>query len=57
MHYRKIGGLHWLAIGRLRIAFCIVKQKQPSLPKAKTLEAILKQIDKDVADHVQRITA
>jgi len=27
MTYRKIGGLHWLAIGRLRIAFCIVKPR------------------------------
>lgn len=22
MTYRKIGGLHWIAIGRLRIAWC-----------------------------------
>lgn len=27
MTYRKIGGLHWLAIGRLRVAFCIIKRR------------------------------
>jgi hypothetical protein len=32
MIYRKIGGLHWLAFGRLRIAFCIVKPK-PRMPR------------------------
>lgn len=25
--YRKIGGLHWLFWGRLRIAFCITHSK------------------------------
>jgi hypothetical protein len=33
MTYRKIGGLHWLAFGRLRIAFCIVKRKRVTMPK------------------------
>ena len=27
-HYRKIGGLHWISWGRLRIAFCI-KSRTP----------------------------
>lgn len=27
MTYRKIGGLHWFAIGRLRIAFCLVRRR------------------------------
>lgn len=26
MTYRKVGGLHWLFIGRMRIAFCRVKR-------------------------------
>lgn len=30
MWYKKIGGLHWLAIGRLRFAWCI-----KAAPKAK----------------------
>lgn len=25
--YRKVGGLHWISIGRIRIAFCITKPK------------------------------
>lgn len=29
--YRKIGGLHWISIGRFRLAFCVVKPK-PTLP-------------------------
>ena len=29
MWYKKIGGLHWLAIGRLRLAWC-VKAKPPA---------------------------
>lgn len=27
MTYRKIGGLHWFRLGRLRIAFCVVKAR------------------------------
>lgn len=27
MSYRKIGGLHWIFIGRFRIALCRVKPK------------------------------
>jgi hypothetical protein len=37
MKYRKIGGLHWLSIGRLRISWCVVKPIYPKyipLPKA-----------------------
>ena len=26
--HRKIGGLHWFRIGRLRIAFCICQRTQ-----------------------------
>ena len=29
IHYRKIGGLHWLSIGRFRLAWCI-KSKRPA---------------------------
>jgi hypothetical protein len=37
--HRKIGGIHWFAIGRLRISFCIVrKHHMPRLPRALTLE-------------------
>jgi hypothetical protein len=25
MSYRKIGGLHWISIGRMRISFCVKK--------------------------------
>lgn len=25
--YRKIGGIHWLRFGRLRIAFCIARRE------------------------------
>ena len=28
MSFRKIGGIYWLAIGRLRVSFCI-KRKTP----------------------------
>lgn len=27
MSYRKIGGIHWFKLGRLRISFCLVKAK------------------------------
>lgn len=40
MTYRKIGGLHWIFIGRFCIAFCIRKPK-PKMPKAMTLEQVL----------------
>ena len=26
--YRKIGGLHWISWGRLRIAFCITRSRR-----------------------------
>lgn len=28
--YRKVGGLHWISLGRLRIAWCI-KRREPSI--------------------------
>lgn len=28
MTIRKIGGIYWLAIGRVRISFCIVRSKR-----------------------------
>jgi hypothetical protein len=31
MSYRKIGGMRWLRIGRLRIAWCVVKPKHDPL--------------------------
>jgi len=30
--YRKIGGLHWLRLGRLRLAWCIAKVDQLRSP-------------------------
>ena len=27
MTYRKIGGIHWLSIGRLRLSLCFAKRK------------------------------
>lgn len=39
IHYRKIGGIHWFAIGRLRFTFMIVKPKDvPTLPYATSFE-------------------
>jgi hypothetical protein len=29
--HRKIGGIHWFAIGPFRISFCRVKRQRPSL--------------------------
>lgn len=26
--YRKIGGIHWLALGRLRLSFCLTKAQR-----------------------------
>lgn len=28
MRYRKIGGIHWLAIGQWRFSFCIVRRRE-----------------------------
>ena len=30
MTLRKIGGIYWFSIGRLRIAFCWTRPKRPS---------------------------
>lgn len=30
MTYRKIGGIHWIGIGRLRISFCVCKRSATS---------------------------
>lgn len=27
MSYRKIGGLHWISLGRIRIAFCLKRSR------------------------------
>lgn len=47
MKYRKVGGLHWLNIGRIRIMWCVMKpkhtSKHPKLPHAKTLVEIMEQ--------------
>ncbi len=32
MSYRKIGGIHWLRLGRFRIAFCITRPR-PIVPR------------------------
>lgn len=29
MTYRKIGGMHWLALGRLRISWCVTRKLAP----------------------------
>lgn len=29
LSYRKVGGLHWISLGRLRIAWCIKRQSKP----------------------------
>ena len=31
IHYRKIGGLHWFAIGSLRISICFSRKQQAPL--------------------------
>jgi hypothetical protein len=33
IHYRKIGGLHWLFLGRIRIAFCLVRKPTTTNPR------------------------
>jgi hypothetical protein len=38
--YYKIGGLHWLTIGRLRLMWCIANPK-PELPRATTLDELI----------------
>ncbi len=30
MSYRKIGGIHWLSIGRLRISWCLKRKPSES---------------------------
>ena len=32
MTIRKIGGIYWLSLGRIRLAFCIVRTKPTKLP-------------------------
>jgi hypothetical protein len=34
---RKIGGMYWISIGRIRIAWCMVKPKPVTLPTAAQL--------------------
>lgn len=29
MTYRKIGGMHWLAMGRVRISWCVTRKPAP----------------------------
>lgn len=31
MTYRKIGGIHWFTIGRLKFAFCV--KRKPAKPR------------------------
>jgi hypothetical protein len=33
MTYRKIGGIHWLGLGRLRFSFCVVRKPQTTIYK------------------------
>ena len=33
--YRKIGGIHWISIGRIRISFCLARRTR--IVKLKTL--------------------
>lgn len=33
MTYRKIGGMHWLALGRVRVSWCVTKPKACPWPK------------------------
>jgi hypothetical protein len=36
MTYRKIGGIHWLFLGRLRISWCFVKIRMPNIADGPT---------------------
>lgn len=38
MGYRKIGGLHFLTIGRLTLSWCISKPKNPKIERIKQLK-------------------
>lgn len=40
MHYRKIGGIHWIAIGPLRLSFCITRKHKPTRPARIILPAL-----------------
>lgn len=35
--YRKIGGIHWFAIGPYRVSFCKKGVNKPVMPRAMTL--------------------
>jgi hypothetical protein len=37
---RKIGGMYWISVGRVRIAFCVIKPKPVSLPNAAQLQPV-----------------
>lgn len=39
MLYRKIGGLHWITLGRLRFAFCIARGPYSPRPRRNRLAA------------------
>jgi hypothetical protein len=38
MQYRKIGGLHFLTIGRLTFSWCVSKPKNPKIERIKQLK-------------------
>lgn len=31
--YRRIGGIHWIAIGRLRVSLCLTRPVRPTEPR------------------------
>lgn len=52
--YRKIGGIHWLSIGRLRISWCIKRQSWPELPRALSYQEVV-QLNQDIATQNRRL--
>lgn len=49
MTYRKIGGIHWLAIGRLRISFCLKRRPAFAMP----IDLNLFPLDRNGGDNVR----
>lgn len=47
MKYRKIGGLHFLKLGRITFSWCISKPKNP---KVEAIKALKKRISKAKAE-------
>ena len=41
---RKIGGLHWIKLGRIRIAWCIVRKRPSPMDSLRAVKADLQAV-------------